>query len=129
MNWFTLLALLLAMTIEDLHSTPRIPRNLKVDSNGKMQATKCRLKRGTMKIYVPGCEQKTIKSVGCKGFCLSSSNPGVAEKMNKDFFHVCNCCQPKSSVTRDVFLSCPVLRVKTRRVRIYVATHCYCKPC
>eukprot|EP00794_Sanderia_malayensis_P003715 gene3715-4235_t len=109
-------------------SGPVIPRRLQVATNGRYKTSECRLKRGTMKIYIPGCEQKMIKSLGCKGFCLSSSKPGMA-KGSDMFYKMCNCCQPEASMTRDVFLNCPAMKVKRRRVRIYVATKCHCKHC
>ncbi len=125
MNSMVIFGLLLAITVA---SCAGIQGKIKISANGNYMAKECRLKRGTMKIYIPGCEQKTIKSVGCKGFCISSSKPGVAAT-TKNFYKLCNCCQPKSSKTQDVFLNCPAMKVKTRRVRIYVATKCYCKPC
>ena len=92
---------------------------------------RCNLKSGTMRIYIPGCEQRIIKSVGCKGYCFSSAEPGLADqvKASDKFSQLCNCCKPKSSVTRNVILRCPAMKIKILRVRVYVATQCTCYPC
>ena len=123
---FALLCLLMAILTE----AHRLPRSSTLE-NEIVKENECGLKRGVMKIYVPGCNPRIIRSVGCKGFCLSSAKPGVSEKSKtiNEFFRVCSCCQPKTWRSRNIKLICPLLTTKVRRVRVYVATRCSCLPC
>ena len=92
---------------------------------------RCNLKSGIMRIYVPGCLQQTVKSVGCKGYCLSSTKPELADQAEHSdkYSQRCSCCKPKSSVIRNIMLRCPTMKIKVLRVRVYVATQCACYPC
>lgn len=122
----TFVCLLMAFLVE-AHRLPRRPSL----ENEIIKENECGLKRGVMKIYVPGCNPRIIRSVGCKGFCLSSAKPGVSEKSKtiNEFFRVCSCCQPKTWRSRNIKLICPMLTTKVRRVKVYVATRCSCLPC
>ena len=92
---------------------------------------KCSPKPGTMRIYGAGCIEKAIRGVGCKGYCLSSSKPGLANinEVSHEFQKMCSCCQPKKWKSRTVQLNCPKLAIKHRRVQVYEATQCSCMPC
>ena len=123
---FSFVCLLLAVLIE-AHRLPRRP-NLE---NEIVKQNECGLKTGVMKIYIPGCNPRIIRSVGCRGFCLSSAKPGVSEKSKtiNEFFKVCSCCQPKTWRSRNIKLICPLFTNTVRRVRVYEATRCSCLPC
>ncbi len=110
-------------------SAGKSENNLQIAAaNGHFKINECKLKKGTMKIYIPGCELKTIKGLGCQGYCLSSTKPGVPKTM-KAFYQQCTCCQPKGTKTKIVSLYCPALKIKSRKLKVHIATKCHCTPC
>lgn len=121
---FAIVFLALVSEAHVLQRSPNAQNDITKENN-------CGLKRGVMNIYIPGCKRRTIRSVGCKGLCLSSARPGLSDQMktSNEFFTVCKCCKPKTARSRNLKLQCPLHIVKERRIRIYEATSCACLPC
>ena len=88
----------------------------------------CKVKKGSMNVYVAGCNIRRIVSAGCFGYCMSVSTPDFTS--NRDNFkRVCSCCQPTEYEVRKVVLYCPGLSQKWKALRIFVAKQCKCRPC
>nr|QBL02617.1 glycoprotein hormone-like secreted protein [Tripedalia cystophora] len=90
----------------------------------------CRIRRGLMQVYIPGCELKKIISNGCYGYCLSYARPDPQE-LSKRFTKMCSCCQPTELARMQVMLRCTNRKGKQvpRPMRLLVARKCACGPC
>lgn len=86
----------------------------------------CALKEMKMKIYEPGCEVKNIQTMGCSGYCVSSS----MYLLNiQDMRIKCKCCKVKGYLLRFAQMKCPLLETKSKIIPYREATKCECQDC
>lgn len=116
-RWCTLLALTLILVTQVLLG------------DGLFTTQNCRIHWIAHNLHVPGCRDKRLLSLACKGRCESYAM--YRPETNKPH-RMCKCCQATGSSVRRVRMLCadePTRHFRPKLIHVALPTGCMCRPC
>lgn len=108
----------------------RMKQTFKIKRQQYSSSESCAMGLIGVSLTHPGCQSKRVIATACRGTCHSRAVPEWRyEEQVVRLVHYCTCCEPLSSLSRAVTLTCPNTSTGFRVFRVSIPVKCACRPC